>query len=268
MEPGKNHRSNIISFTSDFGNEDGYVGIVKGAILNINPEAQIVDLGHELKPFDADSASWIIFNSYRFFPKGSVHLVVVDPKVGSSQRRLLLTNGEHHFVGPDSGVFSMVLSSRGSFRAYELKNEIFFLQDISSSFHARDIFGPVSAHLSLGIEPAKFGPEVEIESLDSSLYEPARVDSASIGGTVIYTDRFGNLISNIPNEAIPQAISSGLSLKIGESTIKEISQTYSSKGPGELLAFMGSHGFLEIAVNQGNAKKQLGCSTGESITLS
>lgn len=266
MEQTKEH-CNIISFTSDFGNQDGYVGIVKGAILNINQEAQIVDLSHKIEPFDARSASWIVFNSYRFFPKGTVHLVVVDPKVGSSQRRILLTNGEHHFVGPDSGVFSLVLSTRGPWKAYELKNEIFFLQDISSSFHARDVFGPVSSHLSLGIEPAKFGPEIEVESLNSSLYKAARVDSDSIEGAVIYIDRFGNLITSVPNEAIPQAISSKLTLRIKDKSIKEISTTYSSKETGELLAFMGSHGFLEIAVNQGNAGVELGCRIDEPVFL-
>ncbi|MBI1269880.1 hypothetical protein GC174_05565 [bacterium] len=267
MTKNNSGHDSIITFTSDFGTTDGYVGIVKGSISNINQDATIIDLAHEIKPFDVRAGAWIIYNSYRFFPAGTIHLVVVDPKVGSSQRRILLTNGEHHFVGPDSGVFSLVLNTRGDWTAYEIKNEIFFLQDISSSFHARDIFGPVAAHLSLGIEPHKFGPEIDSKSLNASAYRPAAISSSNIAGEVIYIDRFGNLITNIPNSAIPQAISSGWKLNITNEVIDEISLTYSSVPEGALLAFEGSHGFLEIAANQASAVKKLKASMGEPVVL-
>ena len=259
-------QTGIISFTSDFGIEDGYTGIVKGVIKSINPSAEIIDLSHQIKPFDVLQGAWIISNSYSFFPENSIHLVIVDPAVGSRQRRILLTNKRHHFIGPDSGVFSLLLNNRSeSWKSFELTNQTLLLNQISTSFHARDIFGPIAAHLSLGRKPEEVGPEIEVDSLNRSACQTVKKDGKKIEGEILYIDRFGNLITNIPVSLVAPAVSNVSSVSIKDITINEVSTTYSAVEKEELLVFPGSHGFIEIAVNQGSAEKKLAVSTGEPV---
>lgn len=259
-------KSNIITFTSDFGLDDGYVGIVKGSIKSINPTASIIDLSHQLNPFDVRSAAWIIFNAYKYFPDNSIHLVVVDPAVGSSQRRILLSNGKYHFVGPDSGVFSYLLNEGSTdWQSFQLTNHELFLENVSTSFHARDIFGPVAAHLSMGLAPEKVGPSIEISSLDKSIFKPVQKIANKIQGEITYIDRFGNLITNISASQI--AVSNSIICSLKGTEINQLSSTYSSSDRGDLLVFSGSHGFLEIAVNQGSAKQMLNVEIGEQVIV-
>ena len=261
-------RSTIITFTSDFGLDDGYVGIVKGSIKSINPTVEIIDLSHQIKPFDVRSAAWIIFNAYKFFPQNSIHLVVVDPAVGSSQRRILLTNGNYHFVGPDSGVFSYILNEGSDhWRSYQLTNPELFLKNVSSSFHARDIFGPVAAHLSKGVSPEKVGPGIEVSSINKSICKQVMNNGNKINGEIVYIDRFGNLITNILSSLVAQTVSNSFVCSIKETKIKHLSSTYSSSAEGEILVFPGSHGFLEIAVNQGSARDRLKCGIGDPVLI-
>lgn len=275
--------SGIISFTSDFGMRDGYVGIVKGIISRFNPNAHVIDLSHEIEPFDVVSAAWIIYNSYRFFPEDAVHLVVVDPQVGTEQRRLLLTDGSRSFVGPDSGVFGWLLTDpvsypitepkqecyvRADFKdqkwtAYELTNKEAWLSEVSHSFHARDLFAPVCAALSKGTPPSVLGTEVPLDELKLLEFEPPFIDKSGVSGCVIHIDHYGNLISNIPSaEVHPESKCS-----INEVEIGGLTSTYGSAPKGSLLAFRGSHGFIEIAVNQGRADEKLKATVGCPVLL-
>lgn len=269
-------RSQIITFTSDFGQRDGYTAIVKGVINSLNSNARVIDVSHEVEPWDVGGAAWVIYNAYRFFPKGTVHLVVVDPAVGSNQRRLLLSNGHHFFVGPDSGVFSHLIRDPGCgnfdgegtsrekrWEAFELTESSYWLSNVSTSFHARDLFGPVAAHLANGESHDSFGSAIDLAGLN---YLPVAVIEQSqekLSGEVLYIDRFGNLITNIPSNIVADE---------SECFVKDelaggIVTTYSSKKTGQVVAFRGSHGFVEVAVYQGRASAHLNAKVGDRVTV-
>ncbi len=261
--------NHIISFTSDFGDADGYVGIVKGAILSVNKSATIVDISHDVQPYNIASAAWIIYNAFNYFPPGTVHLVVVDPGVGSQQRRIILQHGSESFVGPDNGVFSLVVQDPLGKRAKSDPLEAFDLlkdaekhaKQLSSTFHARDLFGPIAASLSLGYAASELGQKIDIDTLE-------RIDSleierheGSLKGRVIHVDRFGNLVTNLPNIKLP---SSAL-FTINDQKVGPIAKTYRSVEKGQPTAIMGSHGFVEIAVCEGRADQALDAEIGSIV---
>jgi S-adenosylmethionine hydrolase len=254
----------IISFTTDFGTKDGYTGIVKGVILSIAPSAQIVDLSHDVPSGDRQAAAWIIDNAWRHFPRGSVHLVIVDPMVGSKQKRIALTNGEHTFVGPDNGVFSLVLRHGQHWQAYELTNHLYFKENVSTTFHGRDIFGPVAAHLSIGICPSSLGESIDANSLHRLPLAEASKIGDTVEGAVVFIDKYGNLITNIP----ARLIETGMGCAIEQGDTVPVLITYSSVEGGQVTAFKGSHGFLEIAVNGGSAEQRFNAAIGARVTLS
>lgn len=262
-------KNKTISFITDFGLKDGYVGIVKAVINSINPDAKVIDLSHSVKAYDAKSAAWILSNSYKYFPQDAIHLVVVDPEVGSIQKRIVLSNGRTHFVGPDSGVFSYVIKDHAThLKAYQISNSELFLDEVSTSFHARDIFGPVAAHLSNGTSPEKVGPELSLEELNASYAIEPIIDGDKVTGEVVYIDKFGNLITNISNLAAPEAVSQKTTCSIKGHTLYEPLTTYSNKPIGELLFFRGSHGFIEIAANQKSAEHILDARPGDKVEIS
>lgn len=250
--------------------------MVKGVIGGINSNARVIDISHEVAPWNVGEAAWIIYNSYKFFPKGTVHLVVVDPAVGSSQRRLLLSNGHHFFVGPDSGVFSHLIrdpacgtfdgeetSRNKRWEAFELTESSYWLENVSTSFHARDLFGPVAAHLASGESHDSFGSPVDLASLN---YLPVAVIEQledRLSGEVLYIDHFGNLITNIPSSIV--AVGSECFVK-GQ-LAGGIATTYASKKTGQVVAFKGSHGFIEVAVYQGRADSHLNAAVGDRVTM-
>ena len=239
----------IITLTTDFGSRDHYVGVMKGVMLSVNENARLVDITHCVDSHDIRSASFVIGNSYRYFPKNTVHLVVVDPGVGSRRRPLALFADGHFFVGPDNGVFSSVIRCCEDFSAREIKNSDYFLKEISSTFHGRDIFSPVAAHLSLGVLFSAIGPQIsDPEILPHDGYS---VNGAEIRGTVVYTDKFGNLITSIPTEAVSNGVRAVVT--VGEKQVKGISESYSSAQPGEIVVVGGSGGYIEVSVNQGRA---------------
>lgn len=255
----------IITLTTDFGYEDGYVGVVKGVILRICPEARTVDLSHEIQPWNISAASWIVSNSYPYFPKGSVHVGVVDPGVGSKRRFLLIEAGGHFFIGPDNGIFSgiLTLNNGGEVRAYELKESEYWLPDISNSFHARDVFAPVAAHFVAGVSIEKLGTEISLDSLVHLPTREIKTKEGRLEGSVVYVDRFGNLITNIKRDLVKTA-----SLcQVGKRSIGRIGQTYGSAEQGAPIAFVGSHGFLEIAVSQGRADEKLDAGVNTPVIL-
>ncbi len=239
----------IITLTTDFGTRDHYVGVMKGVMLSVNGNVRPVDITHCIESHDIRAASFVIGNSYRYFPEKTVHLVVVDPGVGSARRPLALLADGHFFVGPDNGVFSSVIHSCEDFSAREIKNRDYFLKDVSSTFHGRDIFSPVAAHLSLGVPFSEIGPQIcDPEILPD---EQCSINGAEIRGTVVYTDKFGNLVTSIPTECVNDGARAVVT--VGDKRVLGISESYSSVEPGEIVVVGGSGGYIEISVNRGRA---------------
>jgi S-adenosyl-L-methionine hydrolase (adenosine-forming) len=270
-----------IVLTTDFGLADPYVGIMKGVIFNINPRTIIVDLTHQAQPQNLQQAAFILGSSFRFFPPNSIHVVVVDPGVGTERRAILLVTPDARFLAPDNGVLSHVLSNYlektpdGSpgmvpvpreCAVYQLTNSQYWLHPVSNTFHGRDIFAPVAAHLSLDVPPDAMGQRVsELVWLPSPLpsYRPD-----GIHGEVIYADHFGNLITNIPGQKLA-GVEKPL-VQIKGRRITRLSQTFHGGGiraDDNLLALIGSHGFLEIAVRDGSAALALGAGRGEPLSV-
>lgn len=239
----------IITFTTDFGGKDHYAGVMKGAALGINPDAVITDITHEIAKFNVTEAAFRLDSVYPYFPEGTIHVVVVDPGVGGSRKALAVESGGHFFVGPDNGVFSLVFGRYEDCTVVEITNHEYMLEDVSSTFHGRDIFAPAAAHLSLGVNIQELGNPVLSPAL-IDIPRP-RVSGDEITGEVIYEDSFGNLITNISSEMVK----SGSNIYIEQFRIDGVSNSYGEVGKGELLAIIGSSGLLEISVNQGSASK-------------
>jgi S-adenosylmethionine hydrolase len=255
--------NSIITLTTDFGDKDGYVGAVKGVLLKINPQIKIVDITHDISPFNILEGTLILNSFYQFFPRGTIHLVVVDPGVGGKRKGILIQTDNYFFVGPDNGIFSLILENEKIREIIGITNSEYFLQKPSSTFHARDIFAPVSAYLSLGVKPQEFG-SLSRECYKLKLPQP-KFRENRLKGEIIYVDRFGNLISNIRSELLPDE--KRIQVKIGQRRIKGLSRFYAERKEGELIALIGSSNFLEIAVNQGNAQRLLKAKTGDKITV-
>lgn len=257
-----------ITFTSDFGNLDGYAGIVKGVIASINPKASVIDLTHQVEPFNLISAAWIIYNAYNYFPASTVHLVVVDPGVGSSRRGVVLKLDETYFVGPDNGVFSLILQDPLSKRsqdieAFGLNGDSPYYSFVSSTFHARDIFAKVVAHISLGKPVGEFGKSIESGSLITDRGLEVERNESGIAGRIAHVDRFGNLITNIPMTFLKQdAI-----CFVNDRSVGTLRRTYQSVSRGTPVAIGGSHGFLEVAVCEGRADRTLNAEVGSSVRV-
>ncbi len=245
---------NVITLTTDFGLSDHYVGAMKGVILSINPDAFPIDVTHSIDSHDIRAASFAIANSYSYFPPGTVHMVVVDPGVGGRRRPIAVCADGHFFVGPDNGVFSSVFHRRGEFCVREITNRDYLLKEISSTFHGRDIFSPVAAHLSLGISLEELGPKI----LDPEIFprEEYSIDGNEIRGTVVYADKFGNLVTSIPTKIVKNRLKA--SVRIGERLLKGIYKSYCFAAEGEILAVEGSSGYVEISVNRGSARDIFG----------
>jgi len=251
----------IITLTTDFGTEDSYVGVMKGVILTIRPDATIVDISHQVKPGAILDAAIMIRGVYSFFPKGTVHVVVVDPGVGSERRPVLITAGGHFFVGPDNGTFQPIIEAHPENEIIHLKNDRFFLPKPSSTFHGRDLFAPVAAHLLSGIVPLEMG---------SPIYDPKHLEipsvhrqGTSLHGQVVHIDHFGNLITNIHSSEMDSfSKTEDLVIEVGGLSVRGVKQTYSDVPEGDFLALMGSSDFLEIAVNSGRASDRFKLETG------
>ena len=252
----------VITLTTDFGTQDAYVGIMKGVILGLNPKAQIVDLSHEIRPQGIEQAAFLLLTSFRFFPQDTIHLVVVDPGVGSERRALAARSKDAYLVAPDNGVLSYVATKEGFREVIELTNPNFWLTPVSSTFHGRDIFAPVAAHLSLGVELARLGEPVK-EMVTLSMLSPVW-EGTRLEGRVIYADRFGNLVTDIPGGALP---SEPCTVHLAGRAIPHLHRTYQEVRKGETLAYIGSSGFLEIAVREASAEELLGASLGTSVLV-
>jgi S-adenosylmethionine hydrolase len=260
------NRSGIITLTTDFGLKDPYVGIMKGVILSINPEASLVDISHQVKAGDITQAASLIQEAHNFFPKGTVHVAVVDPGVGGDRRPILIRTADYFFVGPDNGLFWPIISTDKAAETIHLKEKRYFLSHISPTFHGRDIFAPVAAHLSRGVNPLKMGVTI---TDPMPLQLPAiQKDENALSGQIVRVDNFGNLITNIPGEdLLPFSGTGKMVVKAGDLIIENVRKTYSEAKAGEALALIGSSGFLEIAVNQGRASERLGVDSEKRIGI-
>ena len=250
--------SRIITLVTDFGIQDAYVGVMKGVILGINPQVQIVDISHQIEPQNISQAASLIRSATPYFPQDTIHLVVVDPGVGGSRKPIIAKTEKAFFVGPDNGVFSYVFDKPTA--AFEITNEIYFLKPVSNTFHGRDIFAPVSAHLSTGVPINEFGKPVD-QWVKLAENGPKLKPHGTVAGKVVYVDRYGNLITNIPQENI----TTDAVVQIKGFTIRGISTSYLEGG--ELLAIIGSEGNLEIARPNGSASKYLNCMAGDAVKV-
>ncbi|MFH1147394.1 MAG: SAM-dependent chlorinase/fluorinase [Pseudomonadota bacterium] len=256
----------IITLLTDFGTQDIYAGVMKGVILSICPEARIVDITHDIPPQDIRTAAWQLCNSYRYFPEHTIHVAVVDPEVGTSRRPLLIRGGGYCFVGPDNGVFSLVCRSLKEYAAYSLNRKEFFLNEVTQTFHGRDIFAPVAAHVACGRLPEELGDPVT----DNVILPMAQVlsDDLVLRGEVIYIDHFGNLITNISREEFSAFVrNQPFLIRIADAAIRSVYRTYAEAKPHDIVALFGSNDYLEIAENSGNAASALGVDKGTRVII-
>lgn len=254
----------ILTLTTDFGSSDHYVGAMKGVILGICPRAQIVDISHEVAPFEVAEGAYTVSQAYRCFPKGTIHVVVVDPGVGTARRPILVEGGGQYFVAPDNGVLSMVLA-REKHKVRLISNERYFRQPVSRTFHGRDIFAPVAAHLGVGVPAAQFGKVIH-DYVRAEFEKPRPNGARSWMGRILKIDRFGNLVTNFHAGEF-DLVGKSFTLAIGMTEVVRMVRTYADATPGELFAIEGSSGYLEVSVNQGSAARQVGCQAGSVAEL-
>ncbi len=256
----------IITLTTDFGTSDHLVGSMKGVILNINPAARIVDLNHGVVSCDILDGALSLANAYRFFPSRTIHVVIVDPGVGTERRPILVTGEKQFFVAPDNGVLSPIYE-RESCTVRHITAEHYFLNPVSPTFHGRDIFAPTAAWLSKAFQTEAFG-EIITDFVRFTLPK-AKSSGQAVKGVILRVDAFGNLMTNLTAEDIPIGALGGGAIKLavnGKQVLK-FGQTFASGNPGEPIALLGSAGYVEIAVNRGNAARTLGVNRGAEVTL-
>jgi len=259
----------IITLTTDFGVSDHFVGTMKGVILEIVPEAQIIDICHQVQAYDILDAALTISQAYAHFPTGTVHVVVVDPGVGTDRRPIIASSDRHHFVGPDNGVLSLVYGKEERMHVRHITSEHYFLQPVSNTFHARDIFAPVAAYLAKQVDPLKFGEEIE-DYKRFAAPRPKQTDATTVRGVVLKSDRFGNLITNITPEDVPTVFgdnAAAFTMKVGKKDVTRIAMTYAEGEPNEVFGILGSMGYLEIAANRGSAAQLTGAGKGNEVLI-
>jgi S-adenosyl-L-methionine hydrolase (adenosine-forming) len=259
----------IITLTTDFGLNDHFVGTVKGVILDIIPNVQIVDICHSVQAFDVLDGALTIAQAYSYFPNGTVHVVVIDPGVGTERRPLVVTSDRHHFVAPDNGVLSLIYAAEERLHVRHVAAEHYYRQPVSNTFHARDIFAPVAAYLAKGVDPDKFGHEIS-DFVRFNAPKPKPAEGNTLRGVVLKVDRFGNLITNITLQDAPTLFTEQpvpFKIAVGKREITEIQTNYAQGAPGEVFGILGSMGYLEIAVNRGSAAQIVGAGKGADVNL-
>jgi hypothetical protein len=259
--------SRIVTFTTDFGLNDPFVGILHGVVLNIHRETTVVDVCHAVASYDVFEGAWTIAQAYRFFPPRTVHVVVVDPGVGSTRRSIIVETDDYIFVAPDNGVLSLVETRESKFAVRHITAERYFLQPVSHTFHGRDIFAPVAGWLSKGVGPSEFGPEIS-DYVRLPLPRVEHVGENSLRGVVLKVDKFGNLITNISQQDAPALFGSAippLSILISGQTITRLRDSYAQGDEDEFFAIVGSSGYLEIAARQASASEKLAAGVGTPV---
>ncbi len=262
----------VITLSTDFGAIDEYVGAMKGVILTIYPSVSIVDVTHELPAHDVRYAAHALAAFYRFFPKDTVHVVVVDPGVGTDRRILAVETDVHTFVVPDNGVLTQVLQNEPIRRIVSAENPAYFQPNVSQTFHGRDVFSPVAAWVSKGVDIGRIGPTVDpAETVRLSLPEPKKTDDRTLTGAVTMVDRFGNLTTNIDADTLSDFLGVGrpedVVAEVKGRRIQGLSESYAAADPGEPLIIVGSRDHLEIAVNKGNARRYFDIVEDDPVTI-
>ena len=254
----------IIALLSDFGWQDNYVGMMKGTIAQINPRLQVIDLNHQIPPQDIAAARFNLMQACDYFPKGTIYVAVVDPGVGGDRLGVGVQFAGGYLVGPDNGMFSGLLEQYPAIAAVSLTNTDYWrTKQPSATFHGRDIFAPAGAHLANGVPLSALGEPISPESLVEIALPQLRKTPQDIIGSIQYIDHFGNLITNIPAEILTDIC---CDIQVGSHRIQLI-KTYGEILVGEMAGLIGSHGLLEVVVNQGNAQKALGATVGNEVKI-
>src|SRR2546421_2802013 len=258
----------IITLLTDFGTHEYFVGAMKGVILSINPEIQIIDITHDVPPHDIEAAAFNLLACYRDFPAGTIHVAVVDPGVGSSRRAIVVQCANQLFVGPDNGLFSWICEREGKHKARHVTNEAFLREHVSTTFHGRDVFAPIAAHLSSGTSLDELGPLVlDILSLDAL---GPRVTNDAVEARIIHIDRFGNCITNLTANHFRGELGAGASLNVNEQRVTGFREVFSQTKPRsdeKLFMILGSAGFIEIAAQNASAASILNVRCGDRVAL-
>lgn len=262
----------MITLLTDFGLSDPYAGIMKGVIGTIDPAAVIVDLTHDIPARDVQGAAYALFPAFSYFPKGSIHVVVVDPGVGGARKILALAAGGHVFLAPDNGVLTLIFQNDAVESLFSVENVRYFRQPVSRTFHGRDIFAPVAAHLHKGLRLEKLGPPVAAaDCVLLDLPRPRTIPGREIRGAVVRVDRFGNLITNIRDSHVAETFAGSaprfLTVTVRNRAIRGLSGTYGDAPAEQLLALCGSSGWIEIAVSQGSAAAFCGAGAGTPVVM-
>ncbi len=239
---------------------------MKAVILSINPNATIIDITHDVEKFDIKMGAFMLASAAPYFPEGTVHVAVVDPGVGTKRRSILVQTKQGFFVGPDNGLLMLVAQNQGIEHVYQLANPKFMLPHVSSTFHGRDVFAPAAAHLEKGAPPSSFGPEIT-DPIKPAFVEVKR-EKGSLVGEVLHIDGFGNIITNITRKEIKKP-AEAFNVELAGASLKlRFGQTYADAKLQEFITLVGSHGFLEIALNQGSAAEWLKAKAGDKISVS
>ena len=257
----------MITLTSDFGIKDPYVAEMKGVILTINPNATLIDVTHEIEKFNTRSAAFKLASAASFFPEGTVHLAVVDPGVGTQRRAIVIQTKKGFFVGPDNGVLVLAAKNQGIEHIHLLANPKFMLAEVSGTFHGRDVFAPAAAYLDKGgVQIAEFGPE--IKDPVTPKYVQVNSSNNSLSGEVLDVDGFGNIITNIAVKEVTFKEGEKIRVGLADDTLKiQFGKAYAEAKPKEPILLVGSHGFLEIALNQESAARKFHIKTGDRVVV-
>ncbi len=258
----------IITFTTDFGQREHYVGTMKGVLLSINPAVQLVDICNDVSSFDLLDGALTIAQAYSYYPADTIHVVVVDPGVGTARRPILAVTSKHRFVAPDNGVLSLVFEREERVAVYHINATHYFLQPVSNTFHGRDIFAPIAAYLSKGVEPAKLGTEIQ-DYVRFTMPKP-KPTANGLTGAIIRVDKFGNLGTNITAADAPQLFngpSPTFRLRVGKGEVTKLQSAFAQGAAGEAFAIVGSMGYLEIAAHRASAAQLLAASRGSEVVV-
>ena len=257
----------IVTLTTDYGTNDHLVGAMKGVILSINPEVQIVDITHNVIAHDVLDGALTIGQAYKYFPSKTIHVVVIDPGVGTARRPVLVASDQHYFVAPDNGVLSSVYDQTEALYVWNIISEHYFRQPVSKTFHGRDVFAPVAAWLSKSWQTSAFGEQIT-DFVRFAIPKP-KATGNTVKGVVLRVDHFGNLITNVTAADVPAlaAPDGKVSIRAGNATVTKVASTFAESPAGEPVGIVGSSGYLEIAVNKGNASRALGIARGAEVTI-
>ncbi|HEY1270367.1 MAG TPA: SAM-dependent chlorinase/fluorinase [Terriglobales bacterium] len=262
-------RPPVVTLTTDFGTNDHFIGTIKGVMLEIAPEVRFVDISHNVQAFDVLDGALTVAQAYSYFPTGTVHMVIVDPGVGTERRPIVLSTEKHFFIAPDNGVLSMVYDREERLNVRHITAEHYFLQPVSNTFHARDIFAPIAAYLAKGVDPDRMGSEIT-DYVRFAAPRPKPIDERTLRGVVLKVDRFGNLITNITPQDAPTLFAAephGFKIVVGKREITQIRNAYAEGAPGEVFGILGSMGYLEISTNRGAASKALEAGKGTEVNI-